>query len=679
MIVLSSVTYSAAPLDCAVSGIATDSADDIIVSGCAAADAYLTVRYSRNLASPKIKSFAAAGTPHAVLTTSLDNIVVAGDVTLAGDSVASCLVLKYDTLFQDVVASATYSAAGDVRVMAAARDARDTIYVTGSAHNASYDYCTLKYDRDLHLLAQQTYDNENGTNDRAYGIAVDRDGNVIVTGEQDSADHSRKYFYTVKYDAALQPLYTARYEGGMSAAAAAVTVDGDNNIIVTGKQSDGTRWSYCTVKYDPSLNQLAVAVSDSGKDEIPAAVAVDADGTIVVTGKQSDGIMDNYYTVKYDRDLQPLAAHSYDGGNTDQAAGIVVDSQDNVIVTGKSFDGTANSIFTLKYNASPRITGVTNACQGATGEVTITGRGFADGSTVAFATPGITVDAVAVIPQSQIRATVTVSSAVPIGISTVTVTNVNGETASCADRFSVTYQKAIVIAADDTASVLLADGSLRLAVPAWTFLTAAAVTVTGVPAGLPNTGTLRPTGLAATLAVTPAQQLQKDVVLTFSYGDALAGTVNESRLAIAYYDDTAARWVALPSILDPDANRVTGSTRDISRRFALVEMPASAADLSKVRVYPNPYKPGSGGDFDNPVNGEGIVFSNLVPEFTLKIFTIAGDLVVSKTATADAFNTYLWDTRSDGGQEAASGVYLYVIENAADTAQRAKGKFAIIR
>ena len=111
---------------------------------------------------------------------------------------------------------------------------------------------------------------------------------------------------------------------------------------------------------------------------------------------------------------------------------------------------------------------------------------------------------------------------------------------------------------------------------------------------------------------------------------------------------------------------------------AEVIMPTASSNLNNVKVYPSPYKPGSGTIYDNTVFGEGIVFSNLTAKAKIKIFNIAGELVAEFEET-DGDGIYLWDTRNSNGEKVASGVYIYYITNPADKTQKAKGRLVIIR
>ncbi len=102
--------------------------------------------------------------------------------------------------------------------------------------------------------------------------------------------------------------------------------------------------------------------------------------------------------------------------------------------------------------------------------------------------------------------------------------------------------------------------------------------------------------------------------------------------------------------------------------------PATAGNnLDKIRVYPDPYLAHHSqeyGEYERELN-----FINLPDECTVRIYTLAGDLV----KTANHFGnggTYTWNMLSDAGLSIASGIYLYHIESKYGDRT---GRFAVIK
>ena len=73
-----------------------------------------------------------------------------------------------------------------------------------------------------------------------------------------------------------------------------------------------------------------------------------------------------------------------------------------------------------------------------------------------------------------------------------------------------------------------------------------------------------------------------------------------------------------------------------------------------------------------------IWFTNLPARCTIKIFTVAGDLVRTLRHDDPAEGKQAWDVLSEYGRAIASGLYIYVVENL-DTGEIQRGKLVIIK
>ncbi|MCK4523086.1 S8 family peptidase, partial [Candidatus Aerophobetes bacterium] len=91
------------------------------------------------------------------------------------------------------------------------------------------------------------------------------------------------------------------------------------------------------------------------------------------------------------------------------------------------------------------------------------------------------------------------------------------------------------------------------------------------------------------------------------------------------------------------------------------------ANLESVIVYPNPFRPG--------VSHTKITFAGLTLKATIRIFTLAGELVKKQ----DVSGQYSWDwnVKNTGGDELARGIYIWVVTNPAG--EKRTGKIAIIK
>jgi hypothetical protein len=96
-------------------------------------------------------------------------------------------------------------------------------------------------------------------------------------------------------------------------------------------------------------------------------------------------------------------------------------------------------------------------------------------------------------------------------------------------------------------------------------------------------------------------------------------------------------------------------------------MATPALSLADAYAFPNPFKPGAG--------HTQVTFTNLSAQCTIKIFTLTGDLVKTIPVTSGTGQA-TWDVKNDGGENVASGLYLYAIANSNEVK---RGKLAVIR
>ena len=109
------------------------------------------------------------------------------------------------------------------------------------------------------------------------------------------------------------------------------------------------------------------------------------------------------------------------------------------------------------------------------------------------------------------------------------------------------------------------------------------------------------------------------------------------------------------------------------------------AAVTGIHVYPNPFVAQSARDFgfapdqNNPAT-ERIVFVNLEPGSTIRIYTLTGDLIttIRNVESNDQWEKVAaWDLITDNRQTIVTGLYLYVVETPGE--DDFIGKFAVIR
>jgi len=298
-----------------------------------------------------------------------------GNVFVAGSSAGSNGVNTAPIGYNDYVTIA-YSAAGvglwtnryDGPVSyldspyGVAVDHDGNVLVTGRSYGPplSPNYLTIKYSASGLPLWTNRYVSTHYWAD-AYAVAVDTAGEVFVTGRGwvDAGDPPSGYDYvTIKYSSAGARLWTRTYSNPLATSgrdyATAMAVDSSGNVIVTGTSMPAWTQTYefATVKYSGDGTQLWV---NRGGGYEPKAIALDASGNVFVTGCSSlpDSRYSDFYTVACSSAGSPLWTRTYNGTgySNDVAHAIATDPNGNVVVIGSSYSssGTLDCV-TIKYS-----------------------------------------------------------------------------------------------------------------------------------------------------------------------------------------------------------------------------------------------------------------------------------------------------------------------------------------
>lgn len=126
-----------------------------------------------------------------------------------------------------------------------------------------------------------------------------------------------------------------------------------------------------------------------------------------------------------------------------------------------------------------------------------------------------------------------------------------------------------------------------------------------------------------------------------------------------------------------EADAATQGGKNING-LTVIPLPTTKDELDLVRVVPNPYR--GSADWEE-WTGSGarlgrIYFMNLPPKCTIRIYTIAGELVRTLEHHDVAYGAEPWDLTGEANVQVASGIYIYHID-APDIGEKI-GKFAVL-
>lgn len=204
----------------------------------------------------------------------------------------------------------------------------------GGANLYNLDYYTAKYAASNGaILWEKRYDGPGGNSvDEPYAVAVDAQGNAVVTGYSD--DGTNADFYTAKYasaDGAL--IWEKRYDDPDHGRdyAKALAMDPAGNVVVTGYSYDTGHLDARTVAYGSDGTQAWVYSQPglNGDVSVGNAVSVDAQGNVFVVGAAMQNQVGSYLIQKLASGGQllisqpvntPLASSSTVNFGTDNSA-----------------------------------------------------------------------------------------------------------------------------------------------------------------------------------------------------------------------------------------------------------------------------------------------------------------------------------------------------------------------
>jgi hypothetical protein len=281
--------------------VAVDNAGNAIVTGSSSGQ-YYTTKYATADGAVLWERVGPPGAPEALAVDATGDVLIAGPTTDPGGW-SDYYTARYSGLNGSLLWERRYNgpAMRDDIATAIAVDAHGNAIVTGTSQNVAPnfdgDFYTIKYAADDGaVLWSQRHGSSPALSESAAAVGIDRNGDVIVTGQSGTNG------YTAKYDAATGQLLWERYQDG-PVTLRSIAVGSSGNVIVAGFFGPQAKRDYFAASYagldGAMVWERRYNGPANGNDEAQA-VAVDENGDVIVMGtsRGTEG-SDDFYTAKY--------------------------------------------------------------------------------------------------------------------------------------------------------------------------------------------------------------------------------------------------------------------------------------------------------------------------------------------------------------------------------------------
>ena len=239
-------------------------------------------------------------------------------------------------------------------------DGDGNIYVAGGTSSfgaGNTDILVLKYSSDGILQWSKTWGGVNY--DNAGDFTVSSNGDLYVTGETESYGAGNKDVLLLKYDSEGTLLWQRTWGGSGHDRGYGIALDSDENIFITGIELNygAGWWDVFLLKYDSSGSILWQKAWGGTDYEYGSSIAFDSFGNIYVSGgTASYGHQGGYdaLLLKYNSSGVLQWQKIWGGTGSDQGGNIVLDSESSIYfsVGQNSYGAGQNDMALLKLNSS---------------------------------------------------------------------------------------------------------------------------------------------------------------------------------------------------------------------------------------------------------------------------------------------------------------------------------------
>ena len=315
-----------------------------------------------------------------VVTQSDGKIVVAGHTLIGSDS--DFMVVRFntngslDTSFGTGGKVTTDIGSDDDEANSVALQSDGKIVVVGyTGIGSDADFAIIRYNTNGSL--DTSFDSDGilttgigtGTDDYAYSIALQSDGQIVVAGYTYNVSNSD--FAVVRYNS-NGLLDTSFGTGGKVTTpigsgddvASSVVLQSDGKIVAAGYTHNGRDEDFAVVRYnsngslDTSFDSDGILTTGIGSTNDAAnGVVIQSDSKIVVAGPSSNGRDDDFAVVRYNANGSLDTSFGTSGKVTtnitdDYAVSLVLQTDGKIVVAGTVYIGSNLDFAVVRYNTN---------------------------------------------------------------------------------------------------------------------------------------------------------------------------------------------------------------------------------------------------------------------------------------------------------------------------------------
>ncbi|MCP4132334.1 MAG: hypothetical protein GY754_15285 [bacterium] len=276
-----------------------------------------------------------------------------------------------------------FGSSADDEPLAMTIDKDNNVYISGrtegvlegSTNPGGYDIFLVKYNSQgtMEWIKQRG----SSSDENAYGLAIDNDGFVYITGYtgadldgQTNAQSGKYDIFLMMYTATGTHLQTRLYGSAENDQAYGIAIDSSNNIYIAGKtngyfDSDGGgsnagNYDSIVMKLNSDKDIVWIDQTGSEQNDYPWAIAIDSKENIYTTGHTLNSMGTDYdvFLLTYDTSGNMQLVSQAGSTGRDTVYSMAIDNFDNVYISGHtngSLAGNTNSggydYFLMKFYA----------------------------------------------------------------------------------------------------------------------------------------------------------------------------------------------------------------------------------------------------------------------------------------------------------------------------------------